>query len=67
MTFEELKAEANRQGYGLHKLQRGMCQCFIGRDRQLANGRKKCLRYEWAYNTKEYCHCKKIEADRSEE
>lgn len=67
MTFEELKAEANRQGYGLHKLTRGICSCVTGREWQLANGRKKCLKYEWAYNTKSYCHCRKIEGGEQDE
>lgn len=61
MTFEELKEEANRQGYGLHKLTRGMCQCLVGREEMLNRGRKTCLKYEWAYNTKTYTHCKRKE------
>lgn len=61
MTFEELKAEANRQGFGLHRLRRGMCLCIIGRDEQLSKGRSKCLKYEFDHWTKSYCHCKRKE------
>lgn len=46
ITFDELKEEARRQGYGLHPLMTGICTCVIGREKQISLGRKKCLRYE---------------------
>lgn len=67
MTYEELKAEAERQGYGLHKSMKGVCTCITGREWQLSHGRKKCLRYEWWRDTKNLTYCKRIETERSED
>lgn len=63
MTFEELKAEAERQGYGLHKSMKGICTCVAGREYMLEKGRTKCLRYEPIEpNPKWTCqHCRRKE------
>lgn len=61
MTDEELKAEAERRGYGLHKSMKGCCSCMIPREQRLKAGRKKCLEYEEYEITRKsiYTHCRR--------
>lgn len=60
MTFEELKAEAKRQGYCLQKSQKGICTCIIPRCKREGTPyyEKHCVKYEpipaakWGKNTR---------------
>ena len=63
MPMDQLKAEAKRQGYRLVKSTTRRCQCYVGREQQLKNGRKKCLEYEYERSTKNYCYCRRKETE----
>lgn len=62
MTLEELKVEAEKLGYGLHKSQRGLCRCLWSREDRLNSSRTKCKRYEYVQTTKQgYTVCRRKE------